>query len=117
MNNNTPKDAVKAVGYVYEIYTLPECATEMEWVEVFSRYDPEDDPEDVRNVQPVFTAEALSQVRKQALDVAEQTRLRLAEKYQHGIDTNTADMNGNCDWARLEGAVAVVQAIRKLAEE
>jgi hypothetical protein len=49
-----------------------------------------------------------------ALIAAEAVRKSLAEKYQQGIDTNSADMGGNCDWARLEGAVKVVQALRAL---
>jgi hypothetical protein len=41
-------------GYVYEVYCLPECACEMEWVEIFDRYEP-DAAENIRNVTPVYT--------------------------------------------------------------
>jgi hypothetical protein len=113
MSDTSPKDAVKAVATV-KVWS--ECfgvktqqVYEINWTNAGNDL-PDGD-------YSFYTAEALSQVRKQALLEAEQVRLRLAEKYQNGIDTNTADMNGNCAWARLEGAVAVVQALRKLAEE
>ena len=41
-------------GYVYEVYCLPECALEMEWVEGFDRYEP-DAKNNIRNVIPVYT--------------------------------------------------------------
>jgi hypothetical protein len=41
-------------GYVYEVYCLPECALEMEWVEGFDRYEP-DAKNNIRNVTPVYT--------------------------------------------------------------
>ena len=39
---------------MYEVYCLPECACEMEWVEIFDRYEP-DAAENIRNVTPVYT--------------------------------------------------------------
>jgi hypothetical protein len=41
-------------GYVYEVYCLPECAGEMDWVESFDRYEP-DAEDNIRNVIPVYT--------------------------------------------------------------
>jgi len=41
-------------GYVYEVYCLPECAWEMDWVEIFDRYEP-DAEDNIRNVIPLYT--------------------------------------------------------------
>ena len=48
-------------GYVYEVYCLPECACEMEWVEIFDRYEP-DAAENIRNVTPVYTTPPAAQL-------------------------------------------------------
>jgi hypothetical protein len=56
-------------GYVYEVYCLPECAWEMEWVEGFDRYEP-DAEENIRNVTPVYTTPPAAPVQEPvALDV------------------------------------------------
>jgi hypothetical protein len=55
---------------------------------------------------------ALAGERERLIDAADAVRLHLAEGYQSNIDNNCANMDGNMDWARLEGAVKVVAAIR-----
>ena len=54
-------------GYVYEVYCLPECACEMEWVEIFDRYEP-DAAENIRNVTPVYTTPPAAQRQWVGLD-------------------------------------------------
>ena len=49
-----PEPVQEPFGYVYEVYCLPECALEMEWVEGFDRYQP-DAKNNIRNVTPVYT--------------------------------------------------------------
>jgi hypothetical protein len=52
--------AQEPFGYVYEVYCLPECACEMEWVESFARYEP-DAEENIRNVTLVYTTPPAAQ--------------------------------------------------------
>lgn len=52
-----------------------------------------------------------------AIEIADAERLRIAELYQKRIDTDCSEMNGNMDFARLEGAVDVVQALRRAASQ
>lgn len=52
-----------------------------------------------------------------AIEIADAERLRIAELYQKRIDTDCSEMNGNLDFARLEGAVDVVQALRRAASQ
>jgi len=54
---------------------------------------------------------------KEALAAADTVRLNLAKRYDDAADTNTCQMDGNMDWARLAGAVKAVQAIRALKEQ
>jgi len=55
-----PAPVQEPFGYVYEVYCLPECACEMEWVESFDRYEP-DAAENIRNVTPVYTTPPAAQ--------------------------------------------------------
>jgi hypothetical protein len=55
-----PAPVQEPFGYVYEVYCLPECAWEMEWVESFDRYEP-DAEENIRNVTPVYTTPPAAQ--------------------------------------------------------
>jgi len=54
---------------------------------------------------------------KEALDAADAVRLNLAKRYEDAADTNTCQREDDMDWARLEGAVKTVQAIRALKEQ
>lgn len=47
------------------------------------------------------------------IEAADKERKRLADLYQTKVDAGTSQMGGNMDWARLEGAVSVVAAVRK----
>ncbi len=58
------------------------------------------------------TREAL----KQAIEIADAARLRISEEYSRRRDNGTSHLGGNMDWAKLEGAVSVVQALRKSLE-
>lgn len=60
-------------------------------------------------------ADEIIRVERERL-VAEAQRVKdmIATKYQERIDTGTSDMTSNSDWMRLEGAVRVVEAIRRL---
>jgi hypothetical protein len=55
-----PEPVQEPFGYVYEVYCLPECALEMEWVEGFDRYQP-DAKNNIRNVTPVYTTPPAAQ--------------------------------------------------------
>jgi hypothetical protein len=72
-------------GYVYEVYCLPECALEMEWVEGFDRYEP-DAKNNIRNVTPVYTNPPAAQPAVQE-PVGEVTRYGLDShgRKWHGI--------------------------------
>lgn len=50
----------------------------------------------------------------ECLKVADEQRLRIANIYADRVKHGTSKMDGNCDWYKLEGAVAVVQTIRNL---
>jgi hypothetical protein len=49
-----PAPVKEPFGYVYEVYCLPECAWEMDWIESFDRYEP-DAEDNIRNVIPLYT--------------------------------------------------------------
>jgi hypothetical protein len=51
---------------------------------------------------------------QEAVEVADTVRLNYSKKYQQRLNTKTSEMEGNMDWARLEGAVRTVMAIRRL---
>lgn len=53
----------------------------------------------------------------EALGTADNMRQHIAKKYQQRIDDNESQMGGNMDWARLEGAVQAVSAIRLLISQ
>lgn len=50
----------------------------------------------------------------QLLAAADEVRLRLSEQYQSKMNNGTSVMEGNQDWARLEGAVAVITKLRAI---
>lgn len=50
------------------------------------------------------------------ITIADNVRLRLSDQYQDRLDTRTTIMTGNTDWMRLEGAVRVVESLRKFKE-
>ena len=62
--------------------------------------------------QPQSVRDAL----EKALKAADAERLRLSAEYKSRLDAGDSRMDGNMDWARLEGAVSVVSAIRALIE-
>lgn len=47
---------------------------------------------------------------------ADKIRLTLSLTYQERLVSGQSEMNGNMGWARLEGSVRTVQAIRALKE-
>jgi hypothetical protein len=58
------------------------------------------------------TARALALKLEAVIDVAETERKRLSARYADNIANRCSEMGGNMDWARLEGAVFVVHALR-----
>lgn len=48
------------------------------------------------------------------LKIADAARLRLSMRYEDRLRSNSSHMGGNMDWARIEGAVAVVNALRRV---
>lgn len=48
------------------------------------------------------------------LKIADAARLRLAIRYEDRLRSNSSHMGGNMDWARIEGAVVVVNALRRV---
>ena len=73
-------------GYVYEVYCLPECAWEMEWVESFDRYEP-DAEENIRNVTPVYTTPPAAQ--RQWVGLTDEERKEIYNECQ-GVDVMKA---------------------------
>jgi hypothetical protein len=55
---------------------------------------------------------AVATEREACLAAADAARLSLSRRYEENIEANCAEMGGNMDWARLDGAARVVQAIR-----
>lgn len=58
--------------------------------------------------------EGVREGQDRCLKAADEMRTRIANDYQDRAEHGASKMDGNCDWYKLEGAVAVVQAIRNL---
>jgi len=48
-----------------------------------------------------------------ALHIAEDEKANITQKYIDRINQDRAEMNGNMNWARLEGAVCVVEKLKQ----
>jgi hypothetical protein len=105
----TPPAAQPAVqepfGYVYEVYCLPECACEMEWVESFDRYEP-DAAEKIRNVTPVYTTPPAAQRQWVGLTDEEVNKI---------VEAHTTDDHGYDIWCDGRSAARSIEA--KLKEK
>ena len=58
VENANLKERQEPIGWISEYYCLPECACEMDWVESFTRHEP-DHNEYTRNIKPVYARAAL----------------------------------------------------------
>jgi hypothetical protein len=95
MSDTSPKDAVQAVAYYFELATRIKYGVYSNWSPQLNLCPPNVPEGSVRNLKPLFDSEAISQVRKQAL-------LEAAE---------ICDQFDACDPKYIK------EAIRKLAEE
>lgn len=59
-----------------------------------------------------FAALVAAAEREVCIDAADAARRSLSERYGANIEAKCSETGGNMDWARLDGAVKVVQAIR-----
>lgn len=53
-----------------------------------------------------------AKVRDKLIAIADEERKHIAARYQQRIDDDCSDMTSNSDWMRLEGAVAIILAMK-----